>query len=100
MKLRHCLLGILILLWLVVLPMPAFAVVEGTPDLYVTKDDGLVETITALNPGDTITYTITYGNEGDAATNPRLIEIVPQYTTFDSGNSTQGWNCMGQLVPI
>ena len=61
---------------------------QAAPDLYVTKDDGL----TTFVAGETIVYTIVYGNDGtqDAA-NVILTESLPAGTTFDAANSSLGW---------
>ncbi|MFQ5610742.1 MAG: hypothetical protein ACE5H9_01265 [Anaerolineae bacterium] len=65
--------------------------VAPLPDLQVTKDDGGV----TIQPGDTVTYTITFANVGGAnATGVVLTETVPANTTFNAGASTPGWVCL------
>jgi uncharacterized repeat protein (TIGR01451 family) len=60
------------------------------PDLFVTKDDGAV----TAGAGDTIIYTVAYGNSGHAnAAAVVLTETVPPNTTFNSASSTAGWSC-------
>jgi uncharacterized repeat protein (TIGR01451 family) len=64
--------------------------VTGAPDLSLTKSDGG----TAVLPGGTISYTLTYANSGNrGATGVVLSETVPTYTTFNAGASTAGWVC-------
>lgn len=64
--------------------------VDAAPDLTVTKDDGGV----TAEPGDEVTYTISYANVGDQdATGVVLVETVPENTTFvDDGPG--GWECV------
>jgi uncharacterized repeat protein (TIGR01451 family) len=60
-------------------------------DLQISKDDGGV----TVEPGDTITYTLTYTNAGDLTANSTTItDTVPANTTFNSGLSTGGWVCL------
>ena len=60
----------------------------AAPDLYVTKDDG----VSAVNAGDIVAYTITYGNDGSQdATGVVLTETLPLGVSFDAGNSSAGW---------
>jgi uncharacterized repeat protein (TIGR01451 family) len=64
--------------------------VDAEPDLAITKDDGDV----TVEPGDTITYTLEYANNGDqGATGVEITDTVPEGTTFDAGASTPGWTC-------
>ncbi|HKV13187.1 MAG TPA: hypothetical protein VJ725_33920, partial [Thermoanaerobaculia bacterium] len=64
--------------------------VTGAPDLSVVKSDGGA----SVSPGNTITYTLTYGNTGNrGATGVVLTETVPANTTFNAGASTAGWSC-------
>ena len=45
-------------------------------------------------PGDTIAYTLTIENVGNAgATGVVITDVVPQYTIFNPGASTAGWAC-------
>ena len=60
-------------------------------DLQITKSDGGV----TVEPGDTITYTLSYTNAGNGgATGVVLTETVPSNTTFNPGASTAGWVCV------
>ncbi|WP_170287445.1 DUF11 domain-containing protein [Halioglobus maricola] len=60
------------------------------PVMTVSKTDGTDR----ASPGDTLTYTVTYGNTGDQnATGVLLTEIVPLYTSFDAGLSDPNWVC-------
>lgn len=65
---------------------------EAAPDLSVEKSsDGLT-----ARPGDVVTYTVEYGNEGTReATEVRLLETVPDHTTFVAASSDPGWSCGG-----
>ena len=59
------------------------------PDLYVTKDDG----VTTASTSDTLTYAISYGNDGNVDADGVVItEILPNGTTFDAGASSFGWS--------
>ncbi|MAT41871.1 MAG: hypothetical protein CL609_05985 [Anaerolineaceae bacterium] len=60
------------------------------PDLSITKDDGVIETI----PGSTLTYTLSYENHGNGpATGVVITETVPNNATFTTTGSTAGWSC-------
>ena len=60
-----------------------------SPDLVVTKDDG----ITSVDTGDSVVYTIAYQNVGDVhATGVVLTETLPAGSTFDAANSDAGWS--------
>lgn len=64
--------------------------VDATPNLIVEKSADLVR----ARAGDTIKYTLTYTNVGNQdATGVVLREFLPEWTTFDSANSTPGWSC-------
>jgi uncharacterized repeat protein (TIGR01451 family) len=64
--------------------------VTAAPDLSVVKSDGGAGTA----PGGTVTYTLSYGNDGDqGATGVVLTDVVPASTTFDPTGSTAGWSC-------
>ena len=75
---------------------PAMAL-DAEPDLIVTKTDGS----TTTEPGELLSYTLTYSNSGVANANgaPQhtanvvLTETVPTNTTFNLGASTAGWSC-------
>jgi LPXTG-site transpeptidase (sortase) family protein len=65
---------------------------DANPAFVISKDDGVTET----NTGDTLIYTIDYGNTGDQdATGVVLTETLPNNTSFDATNSTTGWSCTG-----
>jgi uncharacterized repeat protein (TIGR01451 family) len=60
------------------------------PELSITSDDGDV----TVGPGDTLTYTLSYANNGTAeATGVVLTEIVPAFTRFNAEASSEGWRC-------
>ena len=64
--------------------------VTGAPDLSIDKSDGG----NPVQPGDTISYTLTYSNTGNrGATGVVLTDTVPAHTTFNAGASTAGWSC-------
>src|SRR6185436_6933180 len=65
--------------------------VDAAPDLVLTKDDGGV----TVEPGDTITYTLTYNNTSgtQGATGVVITETVPANTTFTG----TGWTCVGSV---
>ena len=66
----------------------ASAAFGGGPDLFVTKSNG----VTTVFPGDSLTYTITYVNDGAVdATGVVITENLPAGTTFDPTNSSAGW---------
>ncbi|WP_105103001.1 DUF4347 domain-containing protein [Microbulbifer pacificus] len=63
-------------------------------DLFVVKDDGGI----TVAPGDTITYTIEYGNNGTIdATNVVITESLPDYVTFDPALNP-GWTLNGDTL--
>lgn len=60
------------------------------PELSLTKSDQNV----SFMPGETIVYTLSYGNSGSqAATGVELRETVPANTSYDAANSSAGWVC-------
>ncbi|UCG45839.1 MAG: DUF11 domain-containing protein, partial [Candidatus Bathyarchaeota archaeon] len=68
---------------LLVLPAKAQAPVLGIGKTAVPAPGGTVQ------PGDTITYTITYNNTGtDNATNVAIIDAVPTYSTYVTGSAS------------
>ena len=68
---------------LLALPANAQAPVLGIEKSSVPASGGSVQ------PGDTITYTITYNNTGtDNATNVVIIDAVPTYTTYVTGTAS------------
>jgi uncharacterized repeat protein (TIGR01451 family) len=51
---------------------------------------------TSARPGQTIVYTLTYGNLGPSdASGVRIIENIPGYTRFNAAASTPGWTIVG-----
>ena len=71
--------------------------VEAAPQLRVKATDGGQST----EPGETLVYTITYGNQGNQdAAGVVIIQQTPQNTHFDTAQSTPGWTCAneGQAV--
>ncbi|WP_066967495.1 DUF11 domain-containing protein [Microbulbifer sp. Q7] len=57
-------------------------------DLRIDKDDGGA----VPGPTDTLIYTLTYANDGNATAEGVVItETLPPNTTFDPANSTTGW---------
>lgn len=68
---------------LLTLPANAQAPILGIVKSSVPASGGTVQ------PGDTITYTITYNNTGtDNATNVVIIDAVPTYTTYITGTAS------------
>jgi uncharacterized repeat protein (TIGR01451 family) len=67
-----------------------------TVDLWVNKTQVPQETV---RPGQQITYSLSYGNNGStAAYDTTITDIVPAETFFDANASTPGWSCpMGAL---
>jgi len=66
------------------------------PDLRVAIDDG-VTAATPYAPGNQLTYTITYSNQGSsAASGARLRLTVPLYTA--AGTSNPGWKVYGSAT--
>ncbi|NOK63063.1 MAG: hypothetical protein GFH27_549279n506 [Chloroflexi bacterium AL-W] len=64
--------------------------IDAVPDLIIAKDADGITTV----PGGLITYTLTYTNAGiQDATGIVITETVPNYTSFDPGNSSVGWDC-------
>lgn len=60
--------------------------IDAMPALQITKDDGGA----TVQPGDTITYTISYQNTGDQnASGVVITETVPMHTTYTGS----GWTC-------
>ena len=65
-------------------------IVDAAPDLALTKSDGGV----TVQPGDILTYTLTYTNAGTQdATSVVIAETVPAHTTFYTPTSSLGWSC-------
>ncbi|WP_154223712.1 isopeptide-forming domain-containing fimbrial protein [Marinicella rhabdoformis] len=66
-------------------------IVTAAPDLYVTKTDGEIN----ASPGDTVVYTIDYGNQGNQnATGVEIIETVPDNSMFNQTASSVTWSCL------
>ena len=62
--------------------------IVAAPDLFITKDDGL----TVVTAGNTVTYTINFGNDGSQdATGVVITETLPPGSTFNAAGSTPGW---------
>ena len=60
---------------------------SAAPDLAIVKSDGGAGT----SAGGTVTYTLSYSNDGDqGATGVVLTDVVPASTTFDPTGSTAG----------
>ncbi len=65
---------------------------DAGPDLQVHIGNGGVTTV---QPGDTLTYTLTYTNAGNQDTTGTLITVtVPVNTVFLPGSSAPGWTCV------
>ncbi len=59
-------------------------------DLILTKTDGGI----TAQPGETVTYVLTYANRGHrGASGVQITETVPQYSTFAAGPSSASWSC-------
>jgi uncharacterized repeat protein (TIGR01451 family) len=68
---------------------------QGAPNLTVVKTDGDGGPV---EPGDVITYSITYANSGNkAATDVYLSETVPANTTYVAAGSS-AWSCADGAV--
>ncbi|MDM8531343.1 hypothetical protein QUF63_09225 [Anaerolineales bacterium HSG25] len=68
----------------------------NAPSLSLTKTDNDV----SANPGDTIVYQITYGNDGPGSASGVLMsEIVPANSTFNETASSSGWGCRDGAKP-
>src|SRR5690242_17033738 len=60
------------------------------PDLFLQKSAN----VSSAKPGDTIVYTLNYGNSGLAdATGVVIAETIPANTQYAAGSSTPGWVC-------
>ncbi len=57
------------------------------PVLSLTKENNPSDVV---NPGDTITYNLCYGNSGDIAKNTVMTDQLPQYTEYVAGSATNG----------
>jgi uncharacterized repeat protein (TIGR01451 family) len=67
--------------------------VEAAPQLRVKATDGGQRT----EPGETLVYTITYGNEGNQdAAGVVIAQQTPKNTHFDAAQSTPGWACANE----
>jgi uncharacterized repeat protein (TIGR01451 family) len=67
------------------------AVITNDPTaLSLYKDDGGI----TVEPGDVLTYTLTYANSGGLSSGVILTETVPLFTTFNPAASTAGWSCL------
>jgi len=64
----------------------------ATPDLKITKNDS----VTAAIPGQILIYDLKVDNIGTyRADNVVISETIPSYSTFNAGNSSAGWVCVG-----
>jgi uncharacterized repeat protein (TIGR01451 family) len=62
----------------------------AAPELRIAKTDHGV----SVEPGDTLTYTLTYTNAGNqGASGVVVTETVPDNTTFAADASDTGWSC-------
>ncbi|MDM8529114.1 hypothetical protein QUF58_13020 [Anaerolineales bacterium HSG24] len=62
----------------------------NAPNLTLTKTDNNV----SVEPGDTLVYTVNYGNSGPGIASGVLIqEVVPANSTFNATASLSGWDC-------
>ncbi len=74
---------------------PTVTDVTASPDLTIAKDDGGFVAM----PGDTVTYTVTFGNDGAGATQDAgavtITETVPIGSTFNEAASGGAgvWSC-------
>lgn len=70
--------------------MPVKPAPKTHPDLEVTK----TASVASVTPGDSLTYTITVNNKGDAAANGTITvtDTLPSGLTVTSANGT-GWTC-------
>jgi uncharacterized repeat protein (TIGR01451 family) len=69
---------------------PELTPIDAAPDLQIDKSDGGI----SVDPGGTITYTLTITNTGDQdATGVVVTDTVPADTTFDPVASSGGWVC-------
>ncbi len=67
----------------------ALTTLDATPDLSVIKTGPAV-----VAPGSVVVYQLAYANNGDQeATGVVITETVPQFTTFETTQSTSGWTC-------
>lgn len=63
---------------------------EAAPDVSVDK---IPQSLTAV-PGDLLAYRVIFANDGTReATQVRLLETVPQHTTFVAAESAPDWSC-------
>ena len=70
----------------------------GAVDLFVDKDDGGIDVDNPAAPGDTITYTINYGNNGTVdATGVVITESLPDYVIYDPTDNP-GWVLDGDTL--
>lgn len=63
--------------------------IDASPDLVIEKSD---DDATNIRPGETVVYTINFGNVGQQeATNVVITETVPDGSEFNSEDSAAGW---------
>ncbi|MBP7998732.1 MAG: DUF11 domain-containing protein [Chloroflexi bacterium] len=64
--------------------------INAAPDFTITKSDGGI----TVEPGDLITYTLSYANNGNQnATGVVITDTVPANSTFNPTASNPGWSC-------
>lgn len=64
--------------------------VAAAPDLTIRQTDGG----TRIEPGEWLTYTVTYANQGNQdASGVKIKQVVPPNTLFRAAGSTPGWDC-------
>lgn len=70
---------------------------DAAPDLLITKTSSPAR----YDPGELLTYTLSYGNQGSqAATGVVITENVPAGTTFSAANSSPGWSCVNNTCTL
>lgn len=72
------------------MPSPAAFSQDAFPSISITKDDGGI----SVDEGTGFAYTLEFENTGDTAfTAVTITDTVPDDTTFDSTNDSEGWTC-------
>ena len=70
-------------------------ILDAAPDNRITKTDNGASPI----PGNTLIYTLNYGNVGNQnSTGVVITETVPANTTFSTTGSTSGWSCTNGAI--
>lgn len=66
------------------------SIVHAVPDLSLQIDDG----DTDVAPGDTITYTLNYANDGIVDATGAVMSVrLSRHTSLDAEASSEGWEC-------